>query len=241
MTLFDKADTSHTEPSASLISPLKETNHNEQGWNPDCSFPPSLSIYLMHFHHTTSVPSLTPVHHTHPSPHTHLPFPLPCMTSLTWQTAHLGLIQQSQMPASFLFGSHSSAPLRSHSHLVCLLEIGLSEIPSLSFPTGIIENGIARANLKKAKKEKCHTVSSLFTYHAFDIFSKWDPASNISRWTHLLNITDQSVLCVNQRAFGSFTFHSLKTAVCPKMFLIFLNFYSLTYLRSSFMQRKSTR
>lgn len=205
MTLFDKADTSHTEPSASLISPLKETNHNEQGWNPDCSFPPSLSsIYLMLFHHTTSVPSLIPVHHTHPSPHTHLPFPLPCMTSLTWQTAHLGLIQQSQMPTSFLFGSHSSAPLRSHSHLVCLLEIGLSEIPSLSFPTGIIENGIARANLKKAKKEKCHTVSSLFTYHAFDIFSKWDPASNISRRTHLLSITDQSVLCLNQRAILQF-------------------------------------
>lgn len=217
MTLLDKADTSHTEPSASLISPLKETNHNEQGWNPDCSFPPSLSsIYLMLFHHTTSVPSLTPAHYTHPSPHTHLPFPLPCMTSLTWQTAHLGLIQQSQMPASFLFGSHSSAPLRSHSHLVCLLEIGLSEILSLSFPAGIIENGIARENLKKAKKEKCHTVSSLFTYHAFDS----------------VNETQQVVFQGGLIYSLLHTFHSLKTSVCPKMSLIFLNFYSLTYLRS---------
>lgn len=120
MTRFDKDDTFHTEPSASLISPLNETDHNEQGWNPDhpphpphtptpaptteTHTPPSICVHIPAFSQCTSLPSLTPTHHVRPCPSfspSLLQFPLPSITSLTWQAAHLGLIQQSQMPASF--------------------------------------------------------------------------------------------------------------------------------------------
>lgn len=67
----------------------------------------------------------------------------------------------------FLFGSHSSAPVRSHSHLACLLEMGLSGIPSLPFRNGVIENGPARANKKKKKEEKCHAATSPYSHPAF--------------------------------------------------------------------------
>lgn len=66
--------------------------------------------------------------------------PPPSVTPLTWQTEHLELIQQSQMPPLLSFASHSSAPVRSHSRLACILKMGLSGNRILPFRNGIIEN-----------------------------------------------------------------------------------------------------
>lgn len=162
----------HAEPSASLISPLNETDRNERGWNPDRSFPPSLSVLYIPaaFPSYTPLPSLTPTHHTQPSPpHASPPFSLP-MCDLSNLADCTPWAYSAESNASlFLFGSHSSAPVRSHSHLACVLEMGLSGIPSLPFPNRVIENGTARANTKKKKKkeEKCHAATSSFSHLPF--------------------------------------------------------------------------
>lgn len=77
----------------------------------------------------------------------------------------------------FLFGSHSSATVRSHSHLACLLEMGLSGIPTLPFPNRIIENGTARANKKKERKRNatCSSATLLYPRSAFSYMNKTQP------------------------------------------------------------------
>ena len=78
----------------------------------------------------------------------------------------------------FLSGRHSSATVRSHSHLACLLEMGLSGIPTLPFPNRIIENGTARANKKKERKRNatCSSATLLYPRSTFSYMNKTQPA-----------------------------------------------------------------
>lgn len=74
----------------------------------------------------------------HPTPliNTHTPplVPLPMCDPSNLADCTPWAYSAESNASLFLFGSHSSAPVRSHSHLTCALEMGLSGIPSLPFP-----------------------------------------------------------------------------------------------------------
>lgn len=101
--------------------------------------PPSLPLslfvllYLLLFSaHLTSLINTHTPHAGLPHTTTLLPPPMRNLSNLADCTPW---VYSAESNAShFLFGSHSSAPVRSHSHLACLLEMGLSGILTLPFP-----------------------------------------------------------------------------------------------------------
>lgn len=140
------------------------------------SLPPSLSLsllYLLLFH-----PQLTSLINTH-TPYTALSFFPPTSPPFSTPIRNLSNLADctpwaysAESNASlFLFGSHPSAPVRSHSHPACLLEMGLSGNPTLPFPNGIIENGTARANKKKERKRNatCSSATPPYSHPAWYI------------------------------------------------------------------------
>lgn len=103
--------------------------------------------------HLTSLINTPPtqLHHTKISPS----FPRssassPFVTSLTCQTAHLRLIQQSQMPASF---SSAATLLLPCTHIHASPTLGNRLVLESDSPDGIIENGTARTKKKKKKRQ----------------------------------------------------------------------------------------
>lgn len=136
---------------ASFHLPMRRTVMSEAESHIPPSLPPfSCPPYTCCFssvHLTSLINTRAPYTALYPPPPTTLlPLPLPCVDLSNLADCTPWAYSAESNASVSLFGSRSSAPVRSHSHLACLSEMGLSGIPTLPF--------IQRGNWKWARKGK---------------------------------------------------------------------------------------